>query len=218
MVDEIATQLGETEPGPIESIARILNVLGEAETLTLANEAVRIFNSEGVLTHDGARKRTLGGVFFYLVTGQINVPQYKKIWPDRKIPWFVWQKSQKEEKKPGPRPWAYADLYGMSRALSKVAGEMEMDVKLIGKHGKVIKRKDLVITAVTSTVPRDKVPAGLPKPPTDPTPYLCYIPLQQWDNLPHPCENIEITGYAGLDLENLDNDIIVVWTSEVKAA
>lgn len=106
----------------------------------------------------------------------------------------------------------------MGKALARVAGGMKMEIKLVGKHGKVIKRKDLVITAVSNQVRRDQVPTGLPKPPLDPTVYVCYIPLQKWEELPHPCDNIEISGHAGLDLENMANDVIVVWATDVKAA
>ncbi|MEZ4513045.1 MAG: phosphorylated adapter RNA export RNA-binding domain-containing protein [Chloroflexota bacterium] len=218
MVEEIAMLLGETEPGPLDSITRIIETLGEKQTRQLVKEAIRIHADEGIKTHDGTRNRTLGGVFFFLVAGFVDVEQYKQIWPERKIPWFVWQKSEQAPKKSGPPPWGYGDLYGMGKALARVAGGMKMEMKLVGKHGKVIKRKDLVITAVSNQVRRDQVPTGLPKPPLDPTVYVCYIPLQKWEELPHPCDNIEISGHAGLDLENMANDVIVVWATDVKAA
>lgn len=218
MVEEIAALLGETESGPIDSIARIHETLGAETTRQLVDEAITIHANEGIKTQDGSRSRTLGGVFFFLVAGFVNVEQYKQIWPERKVPWFVWQKSEQQTKKPGHPPWGYADLYGMGKALARVAGEMEMEIKLVGKHGKVIKRKDLVITAVSSRVKREQVAAGLPKPPLDPTVYVCYIPLQKWEELPHPCEQVEISGYAGLDLVNMANDVIVVWANEVKEA
>ena len=148
MVEEIAMVLGETEPGPLDSITRIIETLGAEETRELVQQAIEVHTNEGIKTHDGTRNRTLGGVFFFLVAGSVDVEQYKQIWPERKIPWFVWQKSDQAPKKSGPPPWGYGDLYGMGKALARVAGEMKMEMKLVGKHGKVIKRKDLVITAV----------------------------------------------------------------------
>lgn len=218
MVEEIAMLLGEAEPGPLESIARIIETLGAEQTHELVQQAIEAHAKEEIKTHDGSRNRTLGGVFFFLVAGFVNVEQYKQIWPERKIPWFVWQKSEQLAKKAGPPPWGYGDLYGMGKALARVAGVMKMEVKLVGKHGKVIKRKDLVITAVSNQVKREQVPTGLPKPPLEPTVYVCYIPLQKWEELPHPCDYIEISGRAGLDLENMSNDVIVIWANDVKPA
>ncbi|HWQ16111.1 MAG TPA: phosphorylated adapter RNA export RNA-binding domain-containing protein, partial [Roseiflexaceae bacterium] len=69
---EIAEQLGETRPQPIALIARILRRLGHVQTWALVERVREIEAAGGMLTSDGARRRTPGGVFFALVKQHVK--------------------------------------------------------------------------------------------------------------------------------------------------
>jgi hypothetical protein len=86
---EIAAQLGETEDGPRGTILRIVERLGEATARGILQETLAIEAHEGLWLGDGSRRRTPGGVFFYLVRQRaakpdrlaIFYPDYEQIVP-----------------------------------------------------------------------------------------------------------------------------------------
>ncbi|NJP05930.1 MAG: hypothetical protein HC837_10055 [Chloroflexaceae bacterium] len=66
-VQTIAHQLGETEPDPILRIAAIEQQLGSVFVDAILAETHRIEAQGGLRISDGSRRRTTGGIFFYLV-------------------------------------------------------------------------------------------------------------------------------------------------------
>ena len=60
-----ADQLGETEEGPRKQLVRLVQALGRTQTRTLLENPLRIEEGSGLMP-DGSRRRTPGGVFFYL--------------------------------------------------------------------------------------------------------------------------------------------------------
>jgi hypothetical protein len=66
MVADLAKILDETEPQPRTQLRRLLQLCGErfVELVLLQTEAVEA--EGGLLIKDGSRRRTMGGVFFYL--------------------------------------------------------------------------------------------------------------------------------------------------------
>lgn len=66
LVQTIARKLGETEDGPIAQIRRIVERAGPERVVQLVKDSVAIHRRDGLLVHNGSRRRTLGGVFFYL--------------------------------------------------------------------------------------------------------------------------------------------------------
>jgi hypothetical protein len=66
-VTAIATALGEQPATPAWwTIRFLLRRLGTEKVAGLVAEALRIENGGGLLTNDGSRRRTLGGVFFHI--------------------------------------------------------------------------------------------------------------------------------------------------------
>lgn len=63
----IAEQLGETAKGPRAQLLTTVRALGRTQSHALLEETLRIEASGGMLTADGSRRRTPGGVFFHLV-------------------------------------------------------------------------------------------------------------------------------------------------------
>ena len=63
----IADQLAETAPGARATIWRTVRTIGVERAQAFVAQALEVEANGGLLVPDGSRKRTLGGVFFYLV-------------------------------------------------------------------------------------------------------------------------------------------------------
>ncbi len=79
-VTTIAHTLGETEPEPLQRLQAVVTILGPEQALALCEKALAVEQQGGMLTQDGTRRRTVGGIFFYLVRGSGN-KQVQKLWP-----------------------------------------------------------------------------------------------------------------------------------------
>jgi phosphorylated adapter RNA export protein len=66
-VDQIAEALGEKEKRVVEKIEDIVSNLGTDEAMGFLQETQKIEQQGGMMVPDGSRRRTPGGVFFYLV-------------------------------------------------------------------------------------------------------------------------------------------------------
>lgn len=69
---QLAAQLGETHAGPRATIWRTVRTLGPERAQAFVAQAQEVEANGGMMLPDGSRKRTLGGIFFYLVRTQIS--------------------------------------------------------------------------------------------------------------------------------------------------
>jgi hypothetical protein len=81
-VTTIAQKLGEVEREPLKKLKAVVKILGPDNALALCEKTLEVEQQGGMLTRDGTRRRTLGGVFFYLVRGSNN-KKVKRLWPQR---------------------------------------------------------------------------------------------------------------------------------------
>lgn len=91
---EIAKALQEVERVPIQQIGRIVEVLGEATARELLAEALKVEEAGGMLTNSGDRRRTPGGVYFYLAKGRLTPEQRGQVFPHlapRNVPSLSWE-------------------------------------------------------------------------------------------------------------------------------
>lgn len=101
---KIARMLGETEPGPIGSIAKIIHICGIRFTLRMVKQAFAIEAAGGMMLPDGSRKRTTGGVFFYRTRNYLSPVLHEYL--------FTFHKNNKNKKKaaaPAPQAEAQPD-------------------------------------------------------------------------------------------------------------
>jgi hypothetical protein len=82
-VTTIAEKLGEVEREPLKKLKAVVKILGPDKALALCEKALEVEQQGGMMTRDGTRRRTPGGVFFYLVRGSNN-KKVHKLWPQRK--------------------------------------------------------------------------------------------------------------------------------------
>ena len=83
----LAKRLGETKPEPIAQIERIVSCMEPDRILNLIKKVEEIELNDGMLTNDGTRRRTKGGIFFYLARtrkyGQMTRAQRRYCYPPR---------------------------------------------------------------------------------------------------------------------------------------
>lgn len=72
---QVADMLGETEFTPFCKIYKICKVLGRERVMRLLIKTLEVENNGGLLTCDQTKRRSTGGVFFFLVKGR-----YRKAW------------------------------------------------------------------------------------------------------------------------------------------
>ncbi len=79
---QIADQLGETEPEPRYTIRLSLLLLGRVRVQALVDKTLAIEADGGMITSDGTRRRTSGGVFFHLLRKACNKEQREQLFAD----------------------------------------------------------------------------------------------------------------------------------------
>ncbi len=164
---EIAAAVAEPN---VALIQRIVARIGPDAALAFLTEALAIEAAGGLLTSDGARRRTPGGVFFNLVRGRIDPRDRWKLWP------------QDRPRLPGPiMPFKWEDrLAHLPDLLAEPGVAMTAKLTLIGRPGRVIQAGDCVITTLHSSDKLPTLPKGLPVPPAPPTTFVVYVAAKQW--------------------------------------
>ena len=193
VAQEIAAALGETEEIPLATIHRVVEVIGEEKALAILAETLQIEAGEGMLTNDGQQRRSPGGVYFKLV--KLQTPSNER----QAIFGLGWAAAVK------PEPVTWEDSQQLSNeALESEKGEASIvKVTIIGRPGRVIEKGNVVITSMKNSK-APALPKGLPAPPEDPTTYVIYIAMKQWDKikesvLNNPADRLIIEGYPRFD-------------------
>jgi hypothetical protein len=78
-VSSIAKALGETDEIPLAQITGVVSALGEEPSLKLLEETKGIEAKGGMMLPDGSRRRSPGGVFFFLSRQQLSVDDKHRI-------------------------------------------------------------------------------------------------------------------------------------------
>ena len=82
IAQEIAGQLAETNRQAFGQIERMLERIGEEKVRAWVAEALRIEATGGMLNADETRRRSVGGIFFYLARQEITETEDQRyIWP-----------------------------------------------------------------------------------------------------------------------------------------
>ena len=81
VVKEIAQALKEKDKAPIAQIHRIVELVGEDFARENLEETLKIESEGGMMTQKGDRRRTPGGVYFYIVKGKLEPEMRHQIFP-----------------------------------------------------------------------------------------------------------------------------------------
>lgn len=183
----VAHQLGERDRVAIECIRRIIDLIGIERTQTLVDQARRIDAAGGIVTHDGRRRRTLGGIFFYLFNQSASPDQRREILhlQARLRAEIAFRKRLKTPSvgRLGSLSTS-VDLDSARHLARKLAGSagktLSMKIRIVGRPGKTERRDGLVIFQMHSPVLPPKLPKVLPPLPDTPQTYVIYMAVKQW--------------------------------------
>ncbi len=209
---EIATQLGETERGPLGQVGRVVGRLGADRARTFLARTQEIETAGGLLLPDGSRRRTPGGVFFHLVRADDTLTREDRVYI------FPPQFGRNGRKKaagaatpatsppPAPTPssaWADNDYHRVMAALQQNIGRATtVKITVIGRPGAAVEQGQAVALALVSEKVPD-LPKGLPEPPVG-TRYTVFVARKPWAKVAEalaadPEDAAIIEGYAALD-------------------
>jgi hypothetical protein len=197
---DIAAQLNESAPQVQAQIQHIIDHLGVETAYAFLDQTKQCLAEGGVLTHDGKRKRTPGGTFFFLVRGGVTAEQHQAIWPQHQLPGHL----RPRRSKPPRLTWDEARA-AIPEALSQQGTAMSAKLTLVGRPGKIIEKEHVIITTLTSDR-APSIPRGVPKAPEAPVVYLVFIARQQWERVAEALaadenDRLVVTGYPVLDKE-----------------
>jgi hypothetical protein len=202
---EIARTLGETEPKPCSQIAALVQHCGIDFAQALLEETRAIEARGGMMLPDQSRRRTLGGIFFYLVRRRIPTEMAHVIFPR-----YDGDQTARKKNKEKPHPsdqsafqWTKREPI-LQRLLNQQGVLTTVKVTLIGRPGQVdYAHKDLVITTMSHVAKSTSMPKGVPQPPDTPTLYTIYISSKQWRRveatLVNPDDALIIEGTCAYD-------------------
>jgi hypothetical protein len=182
--ERIAEQLGENGVGPREQIRRALEVAGPDVVQAALAEAQQIEASGGLMLKDSSRRRTPGGVFFYVLRQRVDREQWLRIQPEAP------KSTTPPPPPPGPLAWdERADLVKEVLAQPGSAGFARLTV--IGRPQEVKPREGFVIISLEGGERLPPLPHGLPKVPALRTTYKVAIVDHQWRALASALNNPE---------------------------
>jgi hypothetical protein len=222
VAEDIADQLQETSLPARVQIRRVVELVGIETATDYLQKTLAAEAEGGILTHDGQRRRTPGGAFFFIARGQMPPHLRHRLWSrDRyKQPAPEHVEGQERDpkqhpppsraKKPGrpgkPNqpilPWEERERLA-APALAEKGAATTVKITLVGRPGKVIERPDAVILTMTGPKP-PALPKGLPVlPETAVTVFLVYVARKQWQkiapSLQNPEDRLIIEGYPFMD-------------------
>lgn len=210
---KVAKALGETESTPLNTIERLVKVVGDERVLELLAETVKVETDGGLKTNDGARRRTRGGIFFKVAKNKLTAQERWRVFTP-KTP-----KKSKDDKQVKVISWAeLKPLFG--QLLAAVKGEADtVKMTLIGKPGRIIEKEKVVLTSLQSAK-SPSLPKGLPRPPSEPTTYLVFIAKKQWSKVKEsianfPEDKLIIEGYPVYDRRIGQNGAMCVYAQNV---
>jgi len=206
-IDEIAAQFGETEDEPKRLIKRALRLLGEEQVHAIVARALEVEAAGGMLLPDGSRRRTVGGVFFYLLRTTIGQKDWYRIFrPQTTASWAHGAQGAPDALTNGPATAAAATPFDWAtfsaaaiEAMSERGEATTVKITLIGKPGTVVERGDVVLVAMRSEK-APSFPKGVPAPESPQTDYMALVGMKQWRKVAealaaNPDDKVIIEGY-----------------------
>ncbi|MBP8293276.1 MAG: hypothetical protein KAX65_10910 [Caldilineaceae bacterium] len=178
-IAEIAAGLNEPN---IELLNRVADVLGIAEMQALYQRTQEIEAAGGMLTVRGNRRRTPGGVYFFLVKEIMTPEQEEVVFGDQSV--NPVQPKRKPQPKARPEPPKAEQVRGLLATAIKVPaaqkGAAVMKATVIGRP-KQIKKLDSCVMVVLGLKRPPVMPPGLPPiPDTSNATIAVFIADKQW--------------------------------------
>ncbi|MGQ9887310.1 MAG: hypothetical protein ACUVSX_02355 [Aggregatilineales bacterium] len=191
LTHQIAQKLGETEQKPIRQIGIIVRHFGAEAALALLAETEAIEAQGGMMIANGRRRRTPGGVFFYLAKERMTPEEREQLLPSRYIRIKQYRAMLREQEEKANLPtfvWETRHA-AIAPALAEQGEVSSVRITMVGRPGKVELFRDMVVTAMAHTGKFPTFPRGVPAPPETPTVYTVYMSSAHWHKVKQSIEN-----------------------------
>ena len=204
---EIAKQLNEPNT---ELIGKIVNAIGIERVNEYLQKTLTIEAESGMMTRDGERRRTPGGVFFYVVKDNLSKAEQKQIFP--KMPGT-------QPKKKVIQAVSWEDAQKIAVAINQTPGKgATVKLTLVGRPKKVAKAGEGAVVVSLQGKPPGALPKGLPTPPDAGITWAVFIANKQWGKVKDSIsQNVDdsliVEGYPLVD----KNGVGIVLATNVKS-
>lgn len=197
---KIGEALGETSPKPVAQIGQLIEKCGLPFVEKIMAETEAIEAEGGLLTHDRKRRRSKGGVFFYLAKGQMDAGLRAQIFPnfgkggDGTIapPGIEWDGRIKPMKALRP---AAGQISGLTVTLSGRPGKLHIDGSSVMT---VLEQRQVKAPPYPKGVPHFDTVDGI-------TSYYVFMSLRHWKRVQKALEDesdlLVVEGSAVYDAE-----------------
>ena len=183
-IDPLTTEIAQSLNEPnVMLVDRVVKGLGAERAHAFWQQALEIEANGGLMTADGQRRRTPGGVFFQLVRKGVSKKERKAIFPyvpQRKPPGSATPPQQQAQ--PDMEPIAWSDALKYVHALGKheKGRAKTVEVKLIGRPAKVAKAESCMVAVMEGKESPKSLPKGLPTPPEQELTFAVFISNKHW--------------------------------------
>jgi len=204
---EIANQLQEPNT---ELIKKIVSVLGIERVSEYLQKTLTIEAEGGMMTIDGERRRSPGGVFFYVVKSELSKDERKQIFPKFPVT---------QPKKKVVQPISWEDAQKIAIAINQSPGKgATVKLTLVGRPKKVAKAGEGAVVVSLQGKPPGSLPKGLPVPPEAGITWAIFIVNKQWGKVKDSItanadDSLIVEGYPLVD----KNGVGIVLATNVKS-
>lgn len=214
-----ASELNEPNVALLE---RIIGQMGADAAQELLEETKQIEADGGLFIKSGKRRRTPGGVYFFLARQRLSSrqreevfsqPGWRRVWmgpgePPAGVSFEL--RSQRHDEPIGEitsESWQLVrDVVRSLLKTNELGKATAVKIQLTGRPGKVAIRKHFVVTTMETHADPPSLHQGMPTPPKARLMYLVYIPRQVWVPISqqlqeHADDEMQIEGFLTYDSE-----------------
>jgi len=183
-VDTLAQALQEPKRA---LLLKVLRTVGQDRCAAILADTLQCEDGGGMLTKDGTRRRTPGGVFFQLVKERVTPQERRRLFPPPAAPHrkdHPAQQAQGQAQDAAPAlTWDEARSLMQTLATESPGEARTMKLTLIGRPGKVETRGQAVVFRMQGKPP-GALPRGLPPAPAQPSmTWNVMVALRQWNRV-----------------------------------
>lgn len=169
LVAEISQKLSEDN---VEQLTTAVNIIGLERARSCLQKAIEIEENGGMMIISGKRRRTPGGVFFYMVRTGASKDEQKIIFPN-----LFQEKAQ-------PPRWKECKVYIAKLLKQPQKGTVsKVKLTLIGRPKQVAKAKTCMVAVMEGRPIPASMPKGLPAPPKASSSFAVFIATKQWNRV-----------------------------------
>ena len=179
-VDTLAEALQEPKRA---LLLKVLRTLGQDRCAAILADTLQCEEHGGMLTKDGTRRRTPGGVFFQLVKERATRQERRRLFPQLASSHGQGQPQRQSQGQPPALTWDEACNLMQTLSTEPPGEARTMKLTLIGRPGKVETHGQAVVFRMQGKPP-GALPRGLPPVPAQaPLTWNVMVALRQWNRV-----------------------------------